>query len=142
MQQIVPHRLELTWEETRIELPGEKTMADMNIRIVRGKEFVIVHMEKEVCQNMREEAGMIGTMIEEQGMIGTMEEEAVMIGTMIEEVDIIDLRDHLTIQGTIDIIITDTIGIEEIELIGEIHCFRINRGMMIDNRREDKNFPQ
>lgn len=152
MQQIVPHRLELTWEETRIEHREEKTMADMNIRIVLGKEFVIVHMEKEVCRNMREEVGMIGTMTEEVGMIGTMTEEVGMIGTMTEEVGmigtvieemvIIGLHDHLTTQGTKDIIITDIIGIEEKGLIEETHCSRINRDTMIDNRREDKEFPR
>ena len=150
MQQIVPHRLELTWEETRIEHREEKTTA-MNIRIVPEKEFVIVHMEKEVYQNMREEVGMIGTMTEEVGMIGMMTEEVGMIGMMTEEVEmigtvteemvIIGLHDLLTTQEMKDIIITDTTGIEEIGLIGETHWSPINRDTMIDNKREDRESP-
>ena len=160
MQQIVPHRLELTWEETRIEHREEKTTA-MNIRIVPEKEFVIVHMEKEVYQNMREEVGMIGTMTEEVGMIdmmteevgmigmmteevgmiGMMTEEVEMIGTVTEEMVIIGLHDLLTTQEMKDIIITDTTGIEEIGLIGETHWSPINRDTMIDNKREDRESP-
>jgi hypothetical protein len=71
-----------------------------------------------------------------------MTEEVGMIGTVTEEMVIIGLLDHLMTQGTKDIIITDTTGIEEeIGMIGETHCSRINRDTMIDNKREDKEFP-
>jgi len=42
----------------------------MNIRTGLEKEFVIVHTEKEVHLNTREEAGMIGMMTEEMEIIG------------------------------------------------------------------------
>lgn len=117
MQQIVPHRLELTWEEIRIELQEERTMVGMNIKIVLEKGFVTVHIEKEVHQYMKEE-------VEE------------MVGKMTDKMETIGRQDHLITRGMRGIVITDIIEIEEIGPTWGTegtHCSHIGRDMMIDN---------